>query len=95
MFNDLILYVDEFVDILKKKVVVGIFKKMVIYVEVCESGSIFDGFLFMGLNIYVIIVLDLDENSWGIYCFIMIFLFFLEFGICFGDFYSVFWMEDV
>ncbi|KAG0554538.1 hypothetical protein KC19_12G098600 [Ceratodon purpureus] len=94
MPNDPILYADEFVDTLKKKAAAGTFKKMVIYLEACESGSIFDGLLPEGLNIYVTTASDPEENSWGTYCPGMDPPPPPEFGTCLGDLYSVAWMED-
>jgi legumain len=94
MPNDPILYADEFVDTLKKKAAAGTFKKMVIYLEACESGSIFDGLLPKGLNIYVTTASDPDENSWGTYCPGMENPPPPEFDTCLGDLYSVAWIED-
>jgi legumain len=66
----------------------------VIYLEACESGSIFDGLLPEGLNIYVTTASDPEENSWGTYCPGMDPPPPPEFGTCLGDLYSVAWMED-
>ena len=74
----------------------------VIYLEACESGSMFDGILPKGLNIYAMTASKPDEASFGTYCgngtshtpcFGQCSP--LEFkGICLGDLYSVAWMED-
>ncbi|TMW99260.1 hypothetical protein EJD97_002825 [Solanum chilense] len=68
----------------------------------CESGSMFDGILPKGLNIYVMTASKPDEASFGTYCgngtshtpcFGQCSP--PEFkGICLGDLYSVAWMED-
>jgi len=66
----------------------------VFYLEACESGSIFEGLLPEGLNIYATTAANAEESSWGTYCpgenpsppp---------EYETCLGDLYSVAWMED-
>lgn len=66
----------------------------VIYLEACESGSIFEGLLPEGLNIYVTTASNAQESSWGTYCPGMDNPPPPEFGTCLGDLYSVAWMED-
>jgi legumain len=62
------LYAVDFVETLKKKYAAGTYKEMVIYIEACESGSIFEGLLPEGLNIYVTTASNAQESSWGTYC---------------------------
>ncbi|XP_024382719.1 vacuolar-processing enzyme isoform X2 [Physcomitrium patens] len=88
------LYADDFVGILKKKAAAGTFKELVIYLEACESGSIFEGLLPEGLNIYVTTASNAVESSWGTYCPGMYPSPPSEYGTCLGDLYSVAWMED-
>jgi legumain len=66
----------------------------VFYLEACESGSIFEGLLPEGLNIYATTAANAEESSWGTYCpgenpsppp---------EYETCLADLYSVAWMED-
>ncbi|KAG0472610.1 hypothetical protein HPP92_014467 [Vanilla planifolia] len=94
MPNKPYLYAGDFIRVLKQKKESNGFKKMVIYVESCESGSIFDGLLPDNLNIYVTTASNATESSWGTYCpgkdppppp---------EYETCLGDLYSVAWMED-
>lgn len=66
----------------------------VIYVEACESGSIFEGLLPEGMNIYVTTASNAEESSWGTYCPGMEPSPPLEYDTCLGDLYSVAWMED-
>ena len=58
------LYAKDFVD-----AIVTISKtaaKVVVYVEACESGSIFDGVLPAGIdNVYVTTAANPSESSWG------------------------------
>lgn len=44
------------------------FKTMTVYIEACESGSIFDGLLPSGLGIYATTAANPTESSWGTYC---------------------------
>ena len=67
----------------------------VIFVEACESGSIFKGLLPDDMNIYVQTASNAAEDSWATYCpgdqdhpppk---------EYSTCLGDLFSVAWMED-
>ncbi|XP_061950934.1 LOW QUALITY PROTEIN: vacuolar-processing enzyme [Populus nigra] len=88
------LYADDLIDVLKKKHASGTYKSLVFYLEACESGSIFEGLLPQGLNIYATTASNAEESSWGTYCpgenpsppp---------EYETCLGDLYSVAWMED-
>ena len=45
------------------------YDQMVIYVEACESGSMFEGLLDSKLNIYAMTASNADESSWGTYCY--------------------------
>ncbi|KAL3566414.1 hypothetical protein D5086_031829 [Populus alba] len=88
------LYAGDLIDVLKKKHASGTYKSLVFYLEACESGSIFEGLLPQGLNIYATTASNAEESSWGTYCpgenpsppp---------EYETCLGDLYSVAWMED-
>lgn len=88
------LYANDLIDVLKKKHAADSYKQMVIYVEACESGSIFEGLLPEGMNIYVTTASNAEESSWGTYCPGMEPSPPLEYDTCLGDLYSVAWMED-
>ncbi|XP_044462854.1 vacuolar-processing enzyme-like [Mangifera indica] len=88
------MYANDLIDVLKKKHASGTYKSLVFYLEACESGSIFEGLLPGGLNIYATTAANAEESSWGTYCpgenpsppp---------EYETCLGDLYSVAWMED-
>lgn len=66
----------------------------VFYLEACESGSIFEGLLPEGLNIYATTASNAEESSWGTYCPGETPSLPPEFDTCLGDLYSVAWMED-
>ncbi|KAD3641213.1 hypothetical protein R6Q59_003837 [Mikania micrantha] len=88
------VYANDFIEVLEKKHATGTYKEMVIYVESCESGSIFEGLLKDNMNIYVTTASNADENSWGTYCPDMEPPPPPEYDTCLGDLYSVAWMED-
>ncbi|KAL9993052.1 putative legumain protein [Helianthus debilis subsp. tardiflorus] len=67
---------------------------VVIYVEACESGSIFEGLIPEDLNIYVTTASNATESSWGTYCPGMTPPPPKEYKTCLGDLYSISWMED-
>jgi ABC-type uncharacterized transport system permease subunit len=66
----------------------------IIYVEACESGSMFEGIMPQDLNIYVTTAANAVESSWGTYCPGMNPPPPQEYLTCLGDVYSVSWMED-
>jgi len=88
------LYADDLMKHLKKKHEAGTYKEMVIYLEACESGSIFQGLLPEELNIYATTAANAVESSWGTYCPGMFPPPPEEYDTCLGDLYSVAWMED-
>ncbi|GBN11912.1 Legumain [Araneus ventricosus] len=63
------------------------YKKMVFYIEACESGSMFDGLLPSNINVYATTAANPDESSYAIY-------FDDDRQTYLGDSYSVHWMED-
>ncbi|KAL1110568.1 hypothetical protein AAG570_008096, partial [Ranatra chinensis] len=64
------------------------FNKMVVYIEACEAGSMFDKILEENDNIFVSTASAPDESSWGWYCDDPL-------GTCLGDLYSIRWMEHM
>ncbi|KAJ0940153.1 putative legumain protein [Helianthus annuus] len=88
------LYANDLNEVLKQKHASGTYKSLVFYLEACESGSIFDGLLPQGLNIYATTASNPYENSWGTYCPGDYPSPPPEYDTCLGDLYSVAWMED-
>uniref|UniRef100_A0A2P2KT62 Vacuolar-processing enzyme n=1 Tax=Rhizophora mucronata TaxID=61149 RepID=A0A2P2KT62_RHIMU len=88
------LYAMDFIEVLMKKHASGTYKEMIIYIEACESGSIFEGIMPRDLNIYVTTASNAQENSFGTYCPGMDPAPPPEYITCLGDLYSVAWMED-
>ncbi len=67
---------------------------MVIYIEACESGSMFENILENDLNIYGVTASNSKDSSYAAYCAPDDMVNGLEIGTCLGDFFSVNWMED-
>ncbi|GAB2274117.1 hypothetical protein Dimus_008889 [Dionaea muscipula] len=88
------LFAKDLLEVLKKKHAAKSYREMVIYVEACESGSIFEGLMPEDLNIYVTTASNAEESSWGTYCPGMEPAPPPEYITCLGDLYSVAWMED-
>lgn len=88
------LYADELVTTLHNKSLAGGFKEMVLYIEACESGSMFEGLLPANIHIYATTAANAIESSWGTYCPGMEPPPPQEFSTCLGDLYSVAWMEN-
>ncbi|KAI3937215.1 hypothetical protein MKW92_036866 [Papaver armeniacum] len=88
------LYANELHDALRKKHKAGTYRSMVIYIEACEAGSMFEGLLKPGMNIYVTTASNADESSWGYYCPKHVPSPPSEYTTCLGDLYSIAWLED-
>ncbi|MFS7968560.1 putative legumain protein [Helianthus anomalus] len=88
------IYANDFIEALKTKHAMGTYSEMVIYVEACESGSIFEGLIPGDLYIYVTTASNATENSWGTYCPGMTPPPPREYKTCLGDLYSISWLED-
>jgi legumain len=70
------------------------YSEMVLYIEACESGSMFDGILANNINVYAVTAANPDESSWGTYCPPDDMVNGVEINSCLGDLFSVNWMED-
>ncbi|XP_044495259.1 vacuolar-processing enzyme alpha-isozyme-like [Mangifera indica] len=88
-----VLYAKDLIDALQKKYEAKAYKKMVIYVEACNAGSMFEGLLPETWNIYVMTASNSSESSSATYC--------PDYppaptdlDTCLGDLFSVSWMED-
>ncbi|VAH49956.1 unnamed protein product [Triticum turgidum subsp. durum] len=88
------VYAGDFIKVLRQKHASKSYSKMIIYVEACESGSIFEGLMPRDHNIYVTTAANAEESSWAAYCPGMEVPPPSEYKTCLGDAYSVSWMED-
>jgi len=69
------------------------FKKLVFYLETCESGSMFEGLDVPG--VYAVSAANAKESSWGSYCGKDAVVNGKNLMTCLGDLFSVSWMNDV
>lgn len=88
------LYADKLNKTLQKMFDSKMYDQMVIYIEACESGSMFDGILDPKIKIYAMTASNPFESSWGTYCYPDDIVNGLNLGTCLGDEFSVNWMED-
>ncbi|CAN0840269.1 Vacuolar-processing enzyme [Linum grandiflorum] len=86
----------ELMDVLQMKHNANGYKSMVIYMEACDAGSMFDGVLPNDTNIYAVTASNPSENSYAFYCpndypnpsapp---------DYDTCIGDLFSISWLED-
>eukprot|EP00771_Trimastix_marina_P004122 gnl/Trimastix_PCT/86.p2 GENE.gnl/Trimastix_PCT/86~~gnl/Trimastix_PCT/86.p2 ORF type:complete len:411 (+),score=157.79 gnl/Trimastix_PCT/86:44-1276(+) len=83
------LHADDWVNTLKDMARNHKFRKMVIYVEACHAGSMFDGLLPEDINIYVTTAANPYESSYAFYCNEP------QYYTCLGDEYSIRFLEDL
>lgn len=89
------VYAKDLINVLKTMWGNKSYKNMVIYMEACEAGSMFDGLLPSDINIYVTTASNPYESSYGYYCPGQYSHPDVEkYGTCLGDLYSISWMED-
>lgn len=62
------LYADEFLATIKARHAAKGYKEVVMYIEACESGSMFEGLLPEDLDVYVTTAANAFESSWATYC---------------------------
>jgi len=89
------LYADDLHKTLKFMNENKMYKEMVIYMEACESGSMFENILEDDMNIYAVTAANSHESSWGTYCGPFDdFVDYRSMGTCLGDLFSVNWLEN-
>jgi len=88
------LYADKFHETLKFMNANKMYKEMVVYIEACESGSMFENILEDNLNIYAVSAANASESSWGTYCSPDDKVNGKSINSCLGDLFSVNWLED-
>jgi len=88
------LYADKLHDTFKFMNENKMYKEMVVYIEACESGSMFENILEDNLNIYAVTAANASESSWGTYCSPDDKVDGKSIRSCLGDLFSVNWLED-
>ncbi|XP_066954828.1 legumain-like [Macrobrachium rosenbergii] len=81
------LMADEFAAVVTSMHDEGKYKEIMIYIEACESGSMFEDLYPASLKAYGLSASSPSESSWATYCD-------NPYGVCLGDEFSVNWMED-
>merc|ERR1719456_411185 len=71
----------------------AMFKRLVFYLEACESGSMFEGMNIPG--VYGLTAANAHEPSWGTFCMPEDKVNGKHLNTCLGDLFSVNWMEDL
>lgn len=88
------LYANDLIATLKEVGAKASYKQMTIYIEACESGSIFEGLLPEDINIYATTAANAHESSWGYYCPGQKIPAPPGWNTCLGDLYSIAFLED-
>jgi legumain len=70
------------------------YEKMVVYLEACDSGSMFQGLLDPSWNIYAVSSSKHNQATYATYCPPDDVADGVHIGACLGDEFSVSWMED-
>jgi legumain len=88
------LYADKLNAALQTMYDKKMYKRLVFYLEACESGSMFNEKLPDNINIWATTAANPSESSWAYYCGSEAKVNGTLIGSCLGDEYSVKWMED-
>jgi len=94
-FPDELLFADEFMAALEEMHAKGMYGKLVIFLEACYGGSMFDGLLPSDIGIYAITAANDTEPSWGIFCPPDAYVDGVNMYTPLGDMFSVHWMDIV
>ncbi len=70
------------------------YKRLVFYLEACESGSMFDDILPNNIDVYATTASTPSESSYATYCYPNDIVNNTSIGTCLGDEYSVNWIEN-
>ena len=93
-FNNTYIYADKLNDTLTEMKQKKMFKEMTMYVEACESGSMFQDILDPSLNVYAVTAANATQPSTGTYCGTHAMVDGVPILSCLGDLFSVNWMEN-
>ena len=88
------LYADDLHSAFKYMNENEMYDQMTVYIEACESGSMFENILEDNINIYGVSASNSKESSWAAYCAPDDFVDGTSINSCLGDLFSVNWMED-
>jgi legumain len=88
------LYANQLIETFQIMHESDMYKKLVFYLEACESGSMFEGLLDPSLNILAVTASNSTQSSYAAYCPPNDIVNGVHIGTCLGDEFSVNWMED-
>jgi legumain len=88
------LYADQFNTIINNMYENKMYSQMVLYIEACESGSMFNNILKNNINVYAVTAANPSESSWGTYCYPDDVVNGVHMNTCLGDLFSVNWIEN-
>ena len=88
------LYSNNLLDAIKTMHDKQMYKKFLLYIEACFSGSMFLN-LPEDLNVVAVTAANAEESSWGWYCDDEAIIKGKDIGSCLGDEFSISWMEHV
>jgi len=93
---DASIYADQLQEVFTYMHTQKLYQEMVIYLETCESGSMFEHTLPPDLGIYAVTAANPTEASWGTYCGpFHNWVNHKSIKTCLGDLFSVNWMENI
>ncbi|CAH1402826.1 unnamed protein product [Nezara viridula] len=81
------LYADEFIEAINLMSAKSKYSKLIMYIEACHAGSMFDNMLSDTTNVFVLTASDPHESSYACY-------YDETRGTYLGDVFSVIWMND-
>jgi len=87
------LYADDLQAAIDYMEVFGLYGEMTMYIEACESGSMFPN-LRSDQHVYAVTASNATQSSWAAYCSPDDTVNGVHIGSCLGDLFSVNWMED-
>lgn len=87
------VHADKLAEVMSNMQEKKMYKEMVMYIEACESGSMFPK-LTTDMGIYAITAANAKESSWGTYCAPNDKVDGKSLHSCLGDLFSVNWMEN-
>ena len=87
------LYADKLQDTVDYMNTNGLYDEMTMYIEACESGSMFP-YLTADSRVFALTASNASLSSWAAYCSPQDMVNGVEIGSCLGDLFSVSWMED-
>ena len=88
------LYAKDLMNTFKQMNQDKMYKEMTVYIEACESGSMFEGLLPDDINIYGVSASNSKQSSYASYCAPDDKVDGVGLNTCLGDLFSTNWMED-